>query len=187
MILYLIRHGQAKANIENRVTGTMSDALTECGREQVKLLRPLLHAEKFACCYVSPWRRTQETWELLNISQVPVIAPEIAETYAGRVANWTKTQFNQAFPDYWDPFRPDRPYCGGESHGDLYRRVIQWLESVEKSFCNDEKILVVTHNGPINCLLHHADNTPMKDFPAYQVENASLHIVVIEKNRLFPS
>ena len=48
---------------------------------------------------------------------------------------------------------------GGESMGELSLRVLTWWREIHQ--LDQERIIVVTHAGPIRCLLAHVNNTPL--------------------------
>jgi broad specificity phosphatase PhoE len=63
--LWLIRHGETMANVENRVSGQAESALTLRGRQQAIALRSTLRPMVFWRRYASDLQRTRETSHLL--------------------------------------------------------------------------------------------------------------------------
>jgi len=131
----MVRHGQSIANVNGLVTGNMEDSLTAEGIRQVQDLKKQYIDPNFDAFFVSPWRRAMQTAEILYPNQHFNVVTELGETNGGRVAEWTNARFKQVFPDYYSSFSPERPYCDGESHMDLYRRVNNWLDQLKKKNC----------------------------------------------------
>ena len=64
MILYVVRHGEAVWNTENRICGRTDSPLTEKGRAQAAALAP--HLPKVDRVLCSPLSRARETAEILT-------------------------------------------------------------------------------------------------------------------------
>lgn len=78
MTLYLVRHGQAAAGIEDRDPG-----LSELGRAQAERTAAALADRPIARLVVSPLRRTRETAEPLakRFALLPELRSEVAEVF----------------------------------------------------------------------------------------------------------
>jgi hypothetical protein len=70
--IILIRHGESQGNQDSHIYATVPDhaiGLTEKGREQAlhcgEELKKLIGANETVVCFVSPFRRSRETCELL--------------------------------------------------------------------------------------------------------------------------
>lgn len=178
MELYLLRHGRSLANAANLVTGSKTDALCPIGREQAGAAAKLLHRFGLdsgrAVCFVSDWQRAQETAALAAPALHFTVDARLGETDAGTAAALPLDAFNRAHPCFWSSFSPDRAYPGGESHAELFARVLDWREDLENTLPSDATVLAVTHAGPICCLLHAVCKTEMAHFPAFLAANASL-------------
>lgn len=179
MIIYLIRHGESNANIENLVTGTPNDTLSEEGKSQVGRLAEQLNCYRpFAEHYVtSQWKRAQQTSMLLWPEANWEIDERVGETNAGEVARWSLQDFQTQYPDFNSD--PAIRYPGGESHMELYDRVINWLyDQITRPV---KKLVLVTHSGPISCILQCLCRVDMKAFPVFEPANASLTIVKMQR------
>lgn len=178
MELYLLRHGRSCANDANLVTGDKTDPLSPTGRKQAVASARLLHQFNLddydTVRFVSDWKRAQETAALAAPQMSFAIDARLGETNAGSAAQMNLRTFNQAYPDFWTSFTPHRPYPGGESHADLYSRVLAWTADLTKTFPPNAKVLAVTHAGPICAILHSVCKTDMVHFPIFLSANASL-------------
>ncbi|WER45182.1 phosphoglycerate mutase family protein [Cupriavidus sp. WKF15] len=180
MRLYLFRHGLSEANIARRVTGTPEDPLSAQGVNQARAMAPWIEAA--AICpdrfLTSQWRRAQETARLLFPTAEWEIDPRLGETDAGAVANAPLDSFLHDYPDFYSDYR--NAYPGGESHATLNERVLDWLHSLRVQGISDtaaSEIAVVSHSGPIACLLQQALSIGMERFPALLPAHASLTIL----------
>lgn len=176
MKLILVRHGQSMANLAELVTGNTADELSPHGIERSRETGAWLTRLGFQpdVCYMSQWRRAQQTAALLKEDCQFVVDARLGETQAGTVADMPLKQFLATWPNFYTD--NTHAYPGGESHTDLNRRVLQWLGSV-RELHQTRTVLAVTHAGPIACLLQHALGIPMDRFPAVKAHNSSVSVI----------
>jgi broad specificity phosphatase PhoE len=177
MTLYIIRHGKSVANSLNIVNGKRSDALTKEGIEQMHRLKKKIEAIgiKPKLFYTTDWLRAQQSAKILWPDANWIVEPRLGETDAGEAATLTVDQFNQIFPTFHDT--PHNCYPNGESHIDLNKRVISWLEEIKTKLNDEEDLVLVAHAGPISCIWQHILGIAMSKFPAFLQPNASLSII----------
>jgi broad specificity phosphatase PhoE len=189
MEIYLVRHGQSWANAYGLVTGTPEDELTPTGAREAKQLGRFIQLSgvSFSECFVSPWRRARQTAQLLTLGERFEIVEEIGETDAGEVKDWTLAQFHARFPEFTASFVPERRYPGGESHLELYQRVTRWIRELAEETHDEAGILVVTHNGPIACILHFGFGLSLDRFPQFIAGNGSVSILRVPNTGKEPS
>ena len=65
MILYIVRHGQTKWNVQKRLQGASDTDLNENGIALAKVTGEALKEVPFSCCFTSPLKRARETAELV--------------------------------------------------------------------------------------------------------------------------
>src|SRR5262245_29243192 len=75
----LDRHGETEWTISGQHTGRTDIALTERGRNEARLLAPLLSSADFALVLSSPLRRARETCELVGLGTRMEIEPDLME------------------------------------------------------------------------------------------------------------
>ena len=175
MILYLIRHGRSIANRRGLVTGTPDDRLDEVGRDQAAALGQWVAGlgvtpQRFV---MSQWQRAQETAAALFPQATWEVDRRLGETDAGEVANLPLAAFLESHAAFYRD--PANAYPGGESHLDLNRRVLQWLDELLRDPCRS--LAVATHSGPIACLLQHIHGLDMRRFPAFLPAHATVTVV----------
>ena len=177
MMLYLFRHGKSHANTARLVTGTPADTLVEEGRRQAEAMHAWLgqvplDADHFM---TSTWQRAQETARLMFPRAQWQIDARLGETDAGSVAEWPLAAFVASQPDFYG--NNATPYPGGESHEDLNRRVMAWLDETQARLAANARVVVVAHSGPIACLIQQALGIGMERFPALLPAHASLTVI----------
>ena len=82
-----------------------------------------------------------------------------------------------SIPNFGQIFGPLDGTPKGESHEDLYFRVTEWLRGLASSCSDNDRILAVTHNGPIACIFHYAFKASMNQFPCVSVDNVLVSIL----------
>lgn len=175
MILYLIRHGRSNANEQRLVTGTPDDELTAVGCSQAVALSAWLKEQALTPdrFLVSHWQRARQTAEIVFPDADWLVDSRLGETNAGTVANLPLTTFVDKQPNFYDD--PGNAYPGGESHLDLYTRVMDWLDAQFAQPCR--ALAVVCHTGPISCVLQHVLQISMTSFPAFLPLHATVSVV----------
>lgn len=184
MIFYLIRHGKSHANTNALVTGDCSDQLSSEGIEQCKNLKVDLNLLNLSAdiWVTSQWLRAKQTAEILWPKSPWVDDCAIGETNAGDVSNWKLSCFLEKYPNFYS--NPRNKYPLGESHYELNQRVIAWFENILSASSLETKVVMVTHSGPISCILQHVSGVGMAEFPAFLVQNASISVLDIPENNV---
>lgn len=152
--LYLIRHGEAVANVEPIIGGMRGDTgLTERGRKQAELLEERLRAERIRAdqLYVSTLPRARETGEYVaRALQLPIQGDEeLQELRPGQADGLSVDEWRRRFggfdtPMATDPFRPFSP--GGESWAGFLVRAGGALARLVARH-EDETVVAVCHGG----------------------------------------
>lgn len=177
MDVILIRHGQSVANQKGLLISNDNDDLTDEGRQQSQALAVHLRSNiaQANVLVSSPWRRALTTAEIVFGSRMDQAQIEyrVTETDAGKHGTWLESDFNRAFPDFYQDL--SRRYDGGESHKDMSLRVIDWVESAVLAQAPQPGLLVcVTHGGPISVMLQHLMGMPFEArYPSFTLPNAS--------------
>lgn len=175
MIFYLIRHGRSHANEAGLVTGTPADTLTPMGLSQaIRTAEWIEKAGLIAQRHVtSHWARAHQTASSLVPDAAWQVDSRVGETVAGDVADWTLTRFMTEVPGFYAD--PNNRYPGGESHRDLNDRVLDWFRLQLADPC--EVLMLVSHSGPISCILQHVLELPLGQFPVFLPSHASLSVI----------
>jgi probable phosphoglycerate mutase len=164
--LYLIRHGEAVANVQPIVAGMRGDAgLTERGVAQAERLRDRLAQTgeiKADVLIASTLPRARQTAEIIQPAiGLPIIFDEeVQELRPGEADGLDNTTAwaKYGVPDFdAEPLRPLAP--GGESWGDFTLRVSRALTRITNEHAG-KTIVVVCHGGVIDCSFIHFFQMP---------------------------
>lgn len=154
--IYLVRHGETAWNVEGRYQGQGNPALNERGREQAYRLAEALSGISFDAAYTSDLDRTWTTTKIIGAGRTWIFPDarwrdlsfgewegkhfeEVAGLDSQRLRDWVN-----------DPIGVPPP--GGESLEAFSKRV----QEAASEICDQHpegNVLVVTHGGPIRCLV----------------------------------
>lgn len=155
--LILIRHGETDINKKQLYCGWNESGLNDRGIKEAERLKDVLAGEKIDSIYSSDLRRSLHTAEIINsVHSVSIITSyglrelnfgqwqdisfeEIRSLYPEEYKEWTENWLSYRIP-------------GGESMIDFYDRVTKTADEIIEASKNS-KILIVTHSGPIRCIL----------------------------------
>ncbi|MFG2196920.1 histidine phosphatase family protein [Streptomyces sp. NPDC048639] len=153
--IVLLRHGESEGNADDTVYERVPDHalyLTEKGRRQAKEAGGQLRAmfgEEQVSAYVSPYRRTHQTFKALDLDPGRVRMREEPRLREQDWGNWQDAQDvrkQKVNRDAYGHFF--YRLAQGESGADVYDRVGAFLESLYRSFEDPDhprNVLLVTH------------------------------------------
>lgn len=139
-----IRHAESEYNRDGIWAGRADCNLTEKGIEAAKKLGQNLK-DDFDVIYCSPLKRTKQTLNSIFPNVTPIYDDRIIEISIGVWENKKKKLFDDKLIDLFRKGLYTPP--GAETHEDVDKRVISFIEDIFTNYNNNEKILVVTHNG----------------------------------------
>ncbi|MBI5880926.1 histidine phosphatase family protein [archaeon] len=157
MKIYLIRHGQTTADVEDRYGGAYDDHLTDLGKKQAQELAGKLKGSGIEVIYHSPMIRATETARIItnDLSLELRVVPDLRErNVCGVVTGLTKTEARERFPDQVEELSKGTIYPkvkGSEQYNPFKERVLKAFGQVTSS--DYSTIAVITHGGPISCIV----------------------------------
>jgi probable phosphoglycerate mutase len=159
--LLLVRHGETDWNREQRFQGHADPPLNQTGRAQAVDLSVELAAEPIAAVYSSPLRRAFETAEIVAAAHdhQPVTLDALMEVDVGSWQGLSRAELEKRHPEELARWLDDADgfqFDGGESYAQLGARVIPALLELAARHPG-ERVLAVTHGGPIRTTLAHVD------------------------------
>jgi broad specificity phosphatase PhoE len=160
--IVLVRHGETDWNRERRFQGHADTPLNEVGRRQAETLADVLADESFAAAYSSPLRRALETAEIVSARQgLDVEASQgLMEVDVGSWSGLTTAEAERQFPAGFQRWRNHGAgWTDGETYDELGRRVVSELLEIAARHPHD-RVLAVTHGGPIRSALAAAAGLP---------------------------
>lgn len=174
----LLRHGDAAGG--PRYRGSTDDPLTATGWEQ---MRAAVAGQRWDRVVSSPLARCRAFAEALAAERGIDLAVDarLREMDFGRWEGRSAKELMRADRDallrFWsDPVAHPPP--GGEPLAALARRVLEaWREHADAAA--GERVLLVSHGGPIRVILGHLAGIPQAALISLQVPPASLHRIVL--------
>jgi len=179
--LILVRHGETEGESSIRYHGRTDVALSELGREQMRLAARAIHsprAVQFGWVFSSPLVRASEGARIVAGDSVALITiEEFAEVHFGLFEGLTANEIRERYPEEYARWNADRlaptfTYPGGESRAAFAERVERGVERMLSNWTpRDRDALVVAHRGVIRAIVRKlAGREPV-------VELGSIHIL----------
>lgn len=163
--ILLARHGETDWNRAGRFQGHADPPLNETGRAQAAELAQELRAEELAAVYSSPLRRALETAEVVagshGLEAIPVAG--LREVDVGSWSGLTRAEVEERFPDQFARWLAyGQGWDDGETYEEMGRRAVAAL--LELAVAHEgERVVAVTHGGPIRAAFAFADGTTHAD------------------------
>lgn len=174
--LIVIRHGETDFNRENRYQGSSDQALNETGVLQAQEAGKKLQPSLIDITISSPLKRARQTAETINIllKKPLVLMPDFRERALGVFEGLTREEAQAKYPKLWEQNITrhfDKGPTGGESVGDLAKRVFAGLERIKKDY-PDKNILLVTHGMVAKVIEHYFHpKTDIDDLFSFALQN----------------
>lgn len=183
--LFLLRHGETTANIEQRYQGQGDTDLSELGIQEAGLLSKALSKERFSAVYSSTLIRSIRTAEMIaKPHHLDVIKlPEMKERFYGEWENMTfediKKKYGKIY-DRWllDPGKTIIPKA--EKLEDLQKRGVTAIEGLLSKH-KGGTICVVGHGGMNRTILFHYMNIDLNNFWKIKQDNCCVNIIEFDR------
>jgi probable phosphoglycerate mutase len=147
--LLLVRHGETEWSMSGRHTGSTDVPLTDNGREQARLLGPLIARHHIAAAFVSPMRRARETARLAGVTGARV-DDDLREWDYGGYEGVTTLEIHRERPDWFlftDGVAAGPPERPGESPDEVGARAERMLAKIDAALSEAEGSVVVVSHG----------------------------------------
>jgi probable phosphoglycerate mutase len=175
--VYILRHGETDYNVQCRYQGQSDIPLNEYWRRQVQVAKAHIKNLIFEVIYVSPTQRTNETAQIINVRNVPLIQERAFLERNMWVYEWlTRQEAQEKYPNLWK-LNITRQYKSAptnwETIKDVEERVFSKLNELKSTITND--ILIVTH-AFTSKVIHKYFNPNISDenFFAFVIENSEI-------------
>lgn len=198
--LILVRHAESVGNVlgvDERArfeTPTHDYGLTDRGKRQAQLTKEYIESElkiPFHVRYVSYYRRSRDTMEILLPNQRVYEDPRLAEAQRGIYHAMPSAEIVKRFPE--EILRKDReglyhyrPW-GGENWPDVEMRIHSFLGTLNRD-CGGQNVIIVVHGHWLllfQKLIHHFSiETALKKYREGVFANASVTHYINRDDRL---
>lgn len=182
--LYLIRHGQTLANINNLLVGAMDVPLDPLGEQQARWVAERMRGVQLDALLSSPLHRARATaTEIASTTGLkPEIVPGLSEMHFGDAEGLTLDQVIMQFPEIAslidDIDNSAFAWPGGDSRAGFHQRVLATFIGILERY-ERQHIAVVCHGGVIGSIFAQIEGGSPNDYARYAVANCSItHLVV---------
>ena len=151
--ILLVRHGETDWNAAGRVQGHSDRPLTARGREQARALAAALAAEALDIVYTSDLERACDTAGAvaesrgLEVRTHPGLREKDFGTWEGLTDVEVLARFPEARRGHWGD---------AETADEMATRMLETLREIAARH-QGERVLVVTHGGPLRAVLRHCE------------------------------
>ncbi len=177
----MIRHGETANAGKVRFNGHHDVALSERGREQLRLVSDALKTCSIEAVYSSDLKRTMESARIIAHPHALELTtfPELRELSFGEWEGLSLDEVEEQHPGKYlklfENIDVERP-PGGESFLELQKRVVpKFLEIIRKH--PSQSIVILAHGGVNRTLLSHLLEMPIKKMFRLNQEYAAVNII----------
>jgi probable phosphoglycerate mutase len=175
--IVLVRHGETRWNVEQRIQGQGDSPLTETGIEQARAIGRRLAREHFDRLVASDLGRAMQTACEIGALTHHAVTPDarLRERHFGAGEGLTYAEIDLRYPGAFSRVRevdPDFAIPGGESRRQFHARVVRGLESLAQEH-HGEALVVVTHGGVLATLYRHVNGIGLAVPHSVPILNAS--------------
>lgn len=179
---YLLRHGETEYHAQQRLLGRLDIGLDQRGKEQAARVVGFFRDIPLAAVYSSPLKRCLET-------AAPVAADKGLEVQVMEglmevdMGEWDGRSIKELMEEdgerlgLWMRDPSSVPIPGGEDFRTVRERVMTALREITAAHPGDERVLVVTHGGPIRGILCEALGLGLERMFRIQIDLASISAV----------
>jgi broad specificity phosphatase PhoE len=158
-LLLLVRHGETAWNRDRRWQGQHDLPLTAIGEAQAVATARRLMVEKPVALYSSDLVRARRTAEVIaKACRLDVqLDPGVREVDVGSWVGLTSDQAAERFPDghaRW--VAGGTGWDDGETYPAMAERVVAAISSITSRHAAADRVVIVTHGGPIRAAAAHA-------------------------------
>jgi broad specificity phosphatase PhoE len=188
MIIYLLRHGQASWNRDQRLQGLRDVPLNRAGIQQSRRLAEWYRNAGVRRIVSSPLLSARRTAQILAEcnERTPVMDDRLREIDDGPWTGLRLATIESRFPDEfatWSFFSEKLRLSNGESLAAVYRRCSGALVDLIK-YDPDENVLVVSQ-GVINALLLCAAmGASLSCIREYSLHNAAMSALKVQRRKI---
>lgn len=189
MRIYIVRHGETRANLEGRFQGWSDDPLNRKGRMLARETGRALQGICFEGCFSSPLLRARETADILlrESGNRQAWVREDERLKEINMGQWERKRFRpekrevdeeQSRLFFTDPFA--LPSCpGGESARQVCERTQAFLRELTEAE-QGQNYLITTHGFALRAMLNFLYDNPADFWHGHVPYNCALNIIETE-------
>ncbi len=185
-MIYLVRHGESEANVQNRFSGITDVELSDKGKIQAIITGNNFKNYKIDYIYSSPLKRAKDTAKIIcdvnNIDENEIITENcLIEVNFGLFENLTWDEIRESHREESEKWILDKRkyrFPEGETYDDIIGRISGFIDNVS------DNSLIVTHFGVIQSILLYfgiVDDTNLWDI---LIGNCDILVLNENKNKI---
>jgi phosphoserine phosphatase len=183
--LFLIRHGETQANLEQRYQGQGESPLSELGRQEAEELSKFISKEHFDAIYSSTLLRSYETANIIAKPHKLAVTkiPGLVERYYGEWENMTFGDIKAKYTKVYESWllNPEKTVIpGAEPLEKLQARGVEAIEKLIKAHPG-KTLCVVGHGGINRTILFHYMNMELNNFWRIRQDNCCINLIEFDK------
>ena len=183
----IIRHGQTKLNGRGLVQGHLHGELDEVGLKQAEAAANAVGKMDVSAIYSSDLDRALMTAEYIQRTTHRQIVkrPGLRERCYGIFEGLSTAEIKQRYPNEYRAYKAGSPAFvipDGESLVQTYDRAASCMDAIAAGRL-DEKVVVVTHAGVLDCVFRRTLNIPLSAPRNFKLYNGSINVVFAEGGR----
>ena len=181
--ILLIRHGETAWNRMRRMQGHIDIGLNDAGQRQARSLARALQSERPAAIYASDLQRARDTAQAVaDIHQLTVhIDIALRERCYGAFEGLMYDEISYHHPEafaLWQSRDPQARFPAGEREAEtleeFHQRSVDVITRIAQQH-PDQRIVIVTHGGVLDCLYRAAHDLPMTSPRDFAILNAAIN------------
>ena len=174
--LYIVRHCQAKANVDKIFQGRFDGEITKTGERQLELLANRFKDKKIDVVYSSYLTRAMLTAKAVTkYNNAPIIIDEdLAEIDVGDLERMSISLFEESYPEeYNNWFNNPKDFVApnGESMTDVYNRAKKALCNIINEQNQNKTIAIVSHGCLIRTMFCHLLGVSIEEIDKIKILN----------------
>lgn len=177
-----MRHGETEYHAQQRLLGRLDIGLNERGREQARRVVEFFRDMRLDAVYSSPLKRCLET--AAPVAQDHGLSIQVVEGLMEvDMGEWDGRTFQELFQNEgelvgkWMRNPSSVAIPGGEDFRAVRDRVMSAVREITSRHPGDERVLLVTHGGPIRGILCEALGMELDGMFRIQIDLASISAV----------
>ncbi len=159
------------------------------GRNPNIILNKKKTKENFDLIFSSNLKRSISTAKLFKSKKL-IINKNLNEINYGKAEGLTLEKYSKKFPEkvYFWKKSIDVRFPGGENTKDVKKRVFKFItKTLNKKVNEVDKVLVVTHNVFLRCLIGHFLKINFKDYFKLNIPHMKNFDFIFKKNNIYPN
>ena len=180
-LIILLRHGQARNNVERVLAGrTFGYSLTREGQAQARAAARMLRLLEISRVYSSPVSRALQTAKIVAARTHSEVVPDerLVELDMGRLTGMPYADVESEYGDIFSGFYSEHPAVvenGVEPFPAVKRRMEEMTGEIVRKH-PDGNVVLVTHMDPIKAMLSNIAAVPPATLAKLLIANAAMTV-----------